>query len=57
MLVSVRLFDMNQLVLTTIPGVCLGIEFLTGDDLEDDEIKYSVIVDLLILRIIWIKHQ
>ena len=47
---------MNQIALKFITGVSIGIELYTGDEL-DPRHSFAVAIDLLILRILYVRHR
>ena len=44
----------NIIMLDFISGMCLGIEFFFGEDLDPDD-QFAVAIDLLILRITYVR--
>jgi hypothetical protein len=47
---------MNIILLDVITGMCLGIEFFTGDELDEED-QFAMQIDLLILRITFIRKR
>ena len=47
---------MNVILLDFISGMSIGIEFFTGDDLEEED-QFAMQLDLLILRITFVRKR